>query len=173
MQPDFSMAHDYTPTPKVREIGRQMAADLRADPPRLTGYREFQATLASTAQIAHVAETLAHVHWLYEGWTGLVRPLTGEIKRVYERAATYAVRFCSQDDRHVAESRAMAHGVRAFDRLERDLRSCDTTPDHRAFLIRSFVRECLDVHRAQLMNGCGRTALELTEFERHEQEDGL
>ena len=31
MQPNSSMSHDYTPTPKVREIGRQMAADLRAE----------------------------------------------------------------------------------------------------------------------------------------------
>ena len=31
MQPNSSMSHDYTPTPKVREIGRQMAAELRAE----------------------------------------------------------------------------------------------------------------------------------------------
>lgn len=101
-----------------------------------TYYRTFQQQLEASGQIQFIAEQIAHCHWLYEGWTGLTpEPLHGEVGRLYRHAAALAVRECSEPDRIVAMHRAEQHGIDIFDRLERDLRSCDTTPERREYQI--------------------------------------
>lgn len=116
-------------------------------------YLTFQRELGASEHVRTIARMLAHTHWLYEGWRGLPLPLTGELKRIYERAAAYAVRFCSTVEQHCAVKRAERWGLHAFDALEENLRSCDTTRDDRAELIRAYVRQCLDVERHALMHG--------------------
>lgn len=116
-------------------------------------FLQFQRELAASGQIAHLAETVAHVHWLYEGWTGLLTPLSGETKRLYEEFACYMVRYCSEVERRVAADRAVRWGQGAFEALTENLRSCDTTPDRADDLVASFIKQCLDVQRFALMHG--------------------
>ena len=55
MQPNSSMSHDYTPTPKVREIGRQMAAELRASAASIAAAKADRAEQQALAVAAILA----------------------------------------------------------------------------------------------------------------------
>jgi hypothetical protein len=137
-----------------------------------TEYLRFQRDLAATEQIRTLAHLLANVHWLYEGWFKFNDPLQGELARIYTQAACLAVRECSEPERNVADDRAEMYGLQAFPELERQLASCDTTPEIRRGLIYTFVRQCLSVRRFALMHGTAvRSDLEQGEIQRSLDEE--
>lgn len=82
------------------------------------------------------------------------------------QAAELAIRWSCDEYRHVAKVCAEDHGLKLFGQLEERLRSCDTTPDRRAELIKQFVREVLDVREWHLLHDAGRAPCELREFDR-------
>lgn len=121
-----------------------------------TFYLQFQRQLAASEQIVYLAQVLAHAHWLYEGWGDVAVPLNGELKRIYERAACGMVRACSEVERKVATSRAERWGLNAFDALMENVQMVDAERGEQ--LIRSFIKQCLDVQRFALMHGVGEMA---------------
>lgn len=122
-----------------------------------TFYLTFQRQLAASDDIAYLANVLAHVHWKYEGWPGEEpRPLGGDLKRIYERAACAAVRLCSEPDVKVASSRAQRWGLNAFDALMENVQTVDSERGEE--LIRSFIKQCVDVYRFSLVNGVNKLA---------------
>jgi hypothetical protein len=135
-----------------------------ADRAKEREFLRFQRELAATEQITgYLAPALAHVHWLFEGW-GEVPRLTGELLRIYTKAACFAVRFCSDVDRKCSVSRAENYAVEAFPALQAALKSCDNTPEDCERAIRAFVRDVIDVQRFSLMNGPAMSALEQSQI---------
>lgn len=128
-------------------------------------YLSFQRELAATEQVAGaLAPLLANTHFLFEGWGQVALPLAGELKRIYIKAACYAVRWCSDVQRSGATSRAENYALNAHPALLKTLASCDTTPAAGEEAIRAFVRSCLDVHRAALMNGPALSEREMAQI---------
>ena len=110
----------------------------------------FMRQLAASAHIETLAAVLAIAHWKYEGWKGLDLPLAGEQKRLYESAAEYAVRFCSEDARHEAESRAVSHALTAVGKA---LMAAQFTPETISKGVETAIRQALDIYRHSLMRG--------------------
>lgn len=155
------MPDHYRAPAKVLAIGTRVQRELEQLP--VPEYLNFQRELAASADISALAGLLSTIHCKLEGWPIIALPLAGDLKRIYTKAACYAVRFCSEVERQGATSRATAHGVARFDQLERDLRKPEATEDVRTDLIVTFIRECLDVQRAALMNGQALGDLERAE----------
>lgn len=122
-------------TPAVDHLDTSGMVDLGCPTP---GQPMYLRQLAASAHIQSLATVLAVAHWKFEGWDALPLPLEGELKRIYEQAAEYAVRFCSEADRKVAEDRAVGYG--------RSLLG-----ENPAMV--TLLREVLDVYRHSLMHG--------------------
>jgi hypothetical protein len=106
--------------------------------------------LAASAEITVLATVLAIAHFKHEGWGELALPLTGELQRIYHGAAEYAVRFCSEADRKVAEDRAVGHALTAIGQA---LMAPQFTPDTIAAGVKAAIHDALDIYRHSLMHG--------------------
>lgn len=124
------------------------------DPPEPGTYHlTFQKQLAATEHVSTLAKLLAHVHWLYEGWGPVPTPLGAELTRIYTKAACLAVRYCSEPERQVAESKAERWALDNFLQLRMDLLQTQDRQETEQ-LIRAFARRILDEQRFSLMQGC-------------------
>jgi len=114
------------------------------------GQPMFMRQLAGSLEITSLAAMLAVAHWRLEGWPGLALPLEGELQRIYEGHAEYAVRWCSESARHEAESRAVSYALKAVGDA---LMVPSFNAEGIAEGVRTAIREAIDIYRHSLMRG--------------------
>ena len=127
--------------------------DRIPDPPKPgTYYVQFQRELAASEHISTLANLLANIHWLFEGWILPAGPLGGDLKRVYQQAACYAVRACSDIEQKVATARAARWAQRHYLKLR--LGTIQAASEEEVDrILADFVAAIIDEHRHHLMHG--------------------
>jgi hypothetical protein len=128
--------------------------------------RAFRQQLAASVLVKEVAMGIGKAHMFYEVWAHQIsEPWPAHIK-----AAETAVRSCSEEVQACALSCLDTYAVERYADLEARLRSCDSTPQTRAYEIRRYARELVEVHRYHLRHETGRSELERVQFEKGEDE---
>ncbi len=118
-----------------------------------TFFLQFQKELRGSEHARMLANMLANVHFLYEGWGMAPLPLNPTLLEIYSKPALIAARFCSEPDRSMAQSQAIVWGREAFDGLQRELASPDATESVRAQAIGRFITTALDIYTHALEHG--------------------